>query len=495
MTRFVKFVASDIEPNPAETLYWVDLNEDPLGGSIKTYNNEGKWVRLKVLEGSLTDVFDRLDEIEEELLNIDVTPDWGNIENKPVFALVSYSGSYNDLKDTPEIPSLVGYATENWVNQLLQNKQDKLTAGDGIQIVGNVISSTLDVTLYEVVTQLPSSSINPNKIYLLADNQSGPQNKFKEYIWVNNNWELLGEYKAVVDLTPYLTKTEAADTYALKSEIGSATYQSSFQSKSMKAAPSWNDINGKTLSDLEGKTFSQIFDMILFTTVNPTFTSPSVSISSSWGSNGRTVEVGTTGPTLSSFSYTFNKGSIVITYPDGTRDTSQGGRAGNETGHTYSPSTFPTTLPWGTSTYRITVNYAQGPQPKDSKGNNYSTPLPAGSVSSNYTVKAGYYYYAGLGNLDQASMKKTIIVSDTTYAENTFDAEGTDRWVWWLPAKKTATKMEFFDTGSNTYKDDDLTNNWNIETVQINGVSYNKIINKNSTKRGSIKLKLTFTNA
>jgi hypothetical protein len=35
---------------------------------------------------------------------------------------------------------------------------------------------------------------------------------------------LLGEYKAVVDLTPYLTKTEAANTYALKSEIGSATY-------------------------------------------------------------------------------------------------------------------------------------------------------------------------------------------------------------------------------------------------------------------------------
>ena len=46
MTRFVKFVASDIEPNPAETLYWVDLNEDPLGGSIKTYNNEGKLIKI-----------------------------------------------------------------------------------------------------------------------------------------------------------------------------------------------------------------------------------------------------------------------------------------------------------------------------------------------------------------------------------------------------------------------------------------------------------------
>ena len=119
MTKFVKFIASDIEPNPAETLYWVDLNEDPLGGSIKTYNSKGKWVRL--------DVFDR----------IDITPDWGNIENKPVFALVSYSGSYNDLKDTPEIPSLVGYATENWVNQLLQNKQDSLVSGTSIKTINS----------------------------------------------------------------------------------------------------------------------------------------------------------------------------------------------------------------------------------------------------------------------------------------------------------------------------------------------------------------------
>lgn len=499
MVRFVNFRASDIEPNPAEVMYWVDLKADPLGGIIKTWNAEGQWQTLRVLEGSITEVEQRIyKEVDDKLEDFQselVYPEWNNIQDKPVFAIVATSGSYQDLKDTPEIPSLVGYATENWVNQRLFAKQNNIIAGEGISIIDDVVSCTLDISLYKVVQQLPTDNIDINKIYLLADTGGVTQNKFKEYIWVNNQWELLGEYKASIDLTPYLTKEEASRTYALKSEIGDAAYESAFQSKSMKAAPSWNDINGKTLAELEGKSFSQLFDMILFTTVNPSFTNPSVTINSTWGTTNRSVEVGTAGPAQSTFSYNFNKGSIVIVYPDGTRDTSQGGRSGNEISHQYTPATFPSTIPWGTTTYTIKVNYAQGPQPKDSKGNNYDSPLAAGSVSANYTVKGGYYYYAGLGTLNQASMKKTILTSDVNYAENTFDGEVSDRWTWWIPAKKIATKMEFFDTGSNTYKDDNLSSNWNSESVTINGINYTKLTNKNTTKRGSIKLKVTLTNA
>lgn len=499
MIKFVNFRASDIEPNPAEVMYWVDLNEDPLGGIIKSWNAEGRWEMLRVLEGSIIEVEQRIyKEVDQKLDDFEdkkLYPEWDSVKNKPVFAIVATSGSYNDLIDKPEIPTLVGYATQEWVTTQLQSKQNKLKSGIGISIVDNTINCTLDITLYQVVSQLPTTGINPNKIYLLADTSDITQNKFKEYILVNNQWELLGEYKAQVDLTPYLTKSEAANLYALKSELDSAIYESQLQSKSMKTAPSWSDINGKALSELEGKTFSEIFDMILFTTINPTFTNPSVSMSSSWGSNGRTVEVGTIGPTQASFSYSFNKGLITITYPDGTRDTSQGGRAGNETGHTYTPSTFPTTLDWGTYSYGVTVNYAQGPQPKTNKGTNYSSPLAAGSVSASFTVYTGYYYYAGVGALNQASMKKTIMSSSTGSVENTFDAETDGRWTWWIPAKKRATKIEFYDTNSNSYKDDSLSTNWTVETVQVGSVSYNKITNKNTSKRGTTKLRLTITNA
>lgn len=40
---------------------------------------------------------------------------WGSITEKPTFATVATSGSYNDLTNKPTIPSLSGYATQNWV--------------------------------------------------------------------------------------------------------------------------------------------------------------------------------------------------------------------------------------------------------------------------------------------------------------------------------------------------------------------------------------------
>lgn len=40
---------------------------------------------------------------------------WASITGKPTFATVATSGSYNDLTNKPSIPSLSGYATQNWV--------------------------------------------------------------------------------------------------------------------------------------------------------------------------------------------------------------------------------------------------------------------------------------------------------------------------------------------------------------------------------------------
>lgn len=49
------------------------------------------------------------------------TPDWSDITNKPTFATVATSGSYNDLSNTPAIPSLTGYATEQYVDNAISN--------------------------------------------------------------------------------------------------------------------------------------------------------------------------------------------------------------------------------------------------------------------------------------------------------------------------------------------------------------------------------------
>ena len=115
--------------------------------------------------------------------------------------------------------------TANDVNAYSKTESDgkyqaKLTAGTGIDITGeNVINVTLDTNIYQVVESLPDTEINPNKIYLVLSAESGETNLYTEYLYVNSKWEKIGEYKADVDLTPYLKSSEAASTYATKQEL------------------------------------------------------------------------------------------------------------------------------------------------------------------------------------------------------------------------------------------------------------------------------------
>ena len=87
---------------------------------------------------------------------------------------------------------------------LLNNKQNKLTAGAGISISNqNVISATAGIT-FSVVETLPETG-DTQTIYLIANSGSAP-NIYDEYIYVNSAWEKIGTTE--VDLTNYYTKTE-----------------------------------------------------------------------------------------------------------------------------------------------------------------------------------------------------------------------------------------------------------------------------------------------
>lgn len=113
------------------------------------------------------------------------------------------------------------------ISTLTNGKQDKLTAGEGIKIENNIISSTIDTTLYKVVSELPTTDIQENKIYLIHTTSSINNNVYTEYIYVDGKWETLGyfNYDEQIDFSTFLTKVEAASTYqpkgnyALKSEI------------------------------------------------------------------------------------------------------------------------------------------------------------------------------------------------------------------------------------------------------------------------------------
>ena len=152
---------------------------------------------------------------------------------------MTIAAALTELKNTKaektEIPSLDGYATEQWVenqnyitgvdlsnyattsyvNTEVSKKQDILVSGTNIKtlngesILGNG-NITIDLGLFVVVDTLPTeeSEINENKIYLVQSQESGDTNVYTEYMYINNVWEEIGKYTATIDLTPYALKTE-----------------------------------------------------------------------------------------------------------------------------------------------------------------------------------------------------------------------------------------------------------------------------------------------
>lgn len=275
---------------------------------------------------------------------------------------------------------------------------------------------------------------------------------------------------------------------------GDSTYESSITNKETTTNPSFKEIEGKRLSELEGKSFSDIFDMLFFTAVYPTFVAPSVTIGSTWGTNNSVEEVGTLAPAKSTFSRIFNRGAINIVIDGAT--IKQADRAGQEISTIYTcngSTTFPSTLAWGAHTYRVVVNYAIGAQPIDSKGNPYGSPLPAGSVSADFVVYGGRSCYLGgtkvYGKGDIISVNKSSIVY-------TFRSETSiGRWLWKIPKEKTITKVEYYDTNSGKWVNDKLDTNWDLTSESIDGVAYWRLTNINPTMRGSMELRITLTNA
>lgn len=130
-----------------------------------------------------------------------------------------------DKFDKTAVKAVTGASTTDTMSQKaiteeLAKKQIKLKAGTGISIATDgTIKTTLDVGLYKVVSALPTTGIDTNKIYLVPDAEGQGQNVYVEYMYVNSKWEIVGQYKSDVDLTPYFKKEDIQK----KTEVLSST--------------------------------------------------------------------------------------------------------------------------------------------------------------------------------------------------------------------------------------------------------------------------------
>lgn len=94
------------------------------------------------------------------------------------------------------------YRLTNWANRKTSLGWTKL-----------VDPNDIDTTLFQIVSALPTSGINKNRIYILASANRDPNGKniYAEYIYTGDTsatydetkWEKMGEYTPTVDLSPY----------------------------------------------------------------------------------------------------------------------------------------------------------------------------------------------------------------------------------------------------------------------------------------------------
>lgn len=180
-------------------------------------------------------------------------------------------------------------------------------------------------------------------------------------------------------------------------------YQSAIESKDLTMPAAVGGFaKGTKVSDLEGKSYNSMFDDLLFPTVNPTYVAPTASLA--FKSYATLQKVGSTGPTEDNFTTGYNAGAINV---NGVKQANRGGALKEAESFIYvnntpSETTLPATLALGNTTFKYRASYEAGPQPKDNKGNNYGTPLAAGTVdSSAITVNGTHPYYASTATAGQ----------------------------------------------------------------------------------------------
>lgn len=201
---------------------------------------------------------------------------------------------------------------------------------------------------------------------------------------------------------------------------------------------------------------------------NPTLTSPSASISST---TNKLLRRGTT--TNATLVINFNRGTINP--PNGT----SGYRAGQATGYilnggaVQSNSTFNVTVSETNYTFKGKVNYAAGEQPKNSIGEDFSTPLGAGEVSTdqfNFEFVNPIYSNARvITTIDEeqllsrsAGIKTFNFPAQTKANPQVFD----------VPAEWNVTTVEAFNSITQGWQN--ASGSFDVSDVTHNGYAYKR---------------------
>lgn len=181
----------------------------------------------------------------------------------------------------------------------------------------------------------------------------------------------------------------------------------------------------------------------------PTLTNPSASLTAT---GAKLLETGASQSVT--FTLTLNRGSISPQY---TAESPY--RSGEATQYRFDSemttnNTFVRTVTSAVTSYYGNIDYAAGVQPKDSVGNNYNSPLPAGTVKSN-TINYEFVSAIWANTADITSIAKLALVSKSAKQKDfAFPAQTVaNPEVFDIPADFNVTAVQVKNDLSGVYED------------------------------------------
>lgn len=268
---------------------------------------------------------------------------------------------------------------------------------------------------------------------------------------------------------------------------------------------------GTTVADLLNDPLVEMWDALLFPTVNPVFSNPYVTFVldvSGLQEIGANVSI--------NFTATFDRGIID---PNTDVSSFQNYRSGLSNTFNYSGTGLPVFVTTtnlvdqqsivnivteGNQNWVTSVNYDQGPQPYDNKGNPYSTPLPAGlSNIATVTIEGVYPLYGT--TVDISTLTKHTLYSMisgnniefTLVSESGIYKQKVDIPLDWpnpllgIETFNSVTNQWEYQTGSPASSLTFWTTSATTHTIQGNVVNYTRYT-YNGVNRSSVKIRLKF---
>jgi len=220
--------------------------------------------------------------------------------------------------------------------------------------------------------------------------------------------------------------------------------------------------DGETV--VAGTNLQDLFEKLLITIYDPTFTSPSFSLTDSISNS---QEVGTT--ISVPLTFTFDRGSINgdnlignAWDPNAIQDFRAGASTSytingtNQVGNTLTVNSH--IVQPGNNDFFGTVTYNQGPQPLSSDGNNFGPPYPGGTSPVQSTSHTGYYpYFYGtaatfqevndvITNIEAGNGTKVVASGDGTLTLNVGTSQ---QFVWFAIPSTSPLKVSWYEDGLN----------------------------------------------